>query len=32
KKNIFRKIGVTTIYDATKYALRAGLVEYDEYV
>lgn len=32
KKNIFRKINVSTIYDATKYALRAGLVHFDEYV
>lgn len=27
KKNIFRKINVNTIYEATKYALRAGLLE-----
>ncbi len=32
KKNIFRKINVSTVYNATKYALRAGLIEYDEYV
>ncbi|MBR1519900.1 MAG: response regulator transcription factor [Bacteroidaceae bacterium] len=31
KKNIFRKIGVNTVYEATKYALRAGLVEMVEY-
>ena len=31
KKNIFRKISVNTIYEATKYALRAGLVEMVEY-
>lgn len=31
KKNIFRKIGVNNIYEATKYALRAGLVEAMEY-
>ena len=31
KKNIFRKINVNTIYEATKYALRAGLVEMAEY-
>ncbi len=31
KKNIFRKINVNTIYEATKYALRAGLVEMVEY-
>ncbi len=31
KKNIFRKIGVNNVYEATKYALRAGLVELVEY-
>lgn len=31
KKNIFRKIEVNNIYEATKYALRAGLVEMMEY-
>ena len=31
KKNIFRKINVNTIYEATKYALRAGLLEMVEY-
>lgn len=31
KKNIFRKLEVNTIYEATKYALRAGLVEMAEY-
>ena len=31
KKNIFRKLEVSTIYEATKYALRAGLVEMAEY-
>lgn len=31
KKNIFRKIGVNNVYEATKYALRAGLVEVMEY-
>lgn len=31
KKNIFRKIEVSTIHEATKYALRAGLVEMAEY-
>ena len=30
KKNIFRKINVSTIYEATKYALRAGLIDYSE--
>ncbi len=31
KKNIFRKIGANNVYEATKYALRAGLVEMMEY-
>lgn len=31
KKNIFRKLGVNNIYEATKYALRAGLVDLMEY-
>lgn len=31
KKNIFRKLGVNTVYEATKYALRAGLVDVVEY-
>lgn len=31
KKNIFRKIGVNNVYEATKYALRAGLIEVMEY-
>ena len=31
KKNIFRKLGVNNVYEATKYALRAGLVELMEY-
>lgn len=31
KKNIFRKLGVNNIYEATKYALRAGLVDMVEY-
>lgn len=31
KKNIFRKIEVNNIHEATKYALRAGLVEMMEY-
>lgn len=31
KKNIFRKLGVNNVYEATKYALRAGLVEMLEY-
>lgn len=31
KKNIFRKLGVNNVFEATKYALRAGLVELAEY-
>ena len=31
RKNIFRKIGVNNVYEATRYALRAGLVELMEY-
>lgn len=31
KKNIFRKLGVNNVYEATKYALRAGLVDMVEY-
>lgn len=31
KKNIFRKLGVSTAYEATRYALRAGLVQEAEY-
>lgn len=31
KKNIFRKLDVNNVYEATKYALRAGLVELVEY-
>lgn len=31
KKNIFRKLEVNTVYEATKYALRAGLVEMADY-
>jgi len=31
KKNIFRKINVNSVYEATKYALRNGLVEMVEY-
>ena len=31
KKNIFRKLEVNSVYEATKYALRAGLVEMAEY-
>lgn len=31
KKNIFRKLGTNNVYEATKYALRAGLVDMVEY-
>ena len=31
KKNIFRKLGVNNVYEATKYTLRAGLIEMVEY-
>lgn len=31
RKNIFRKIGVNNVHEATKYALRAGLVDAAEY-
>ncbi len=31
RKNIFRKIGVNNMYEATKYALRAGIVDAAEY-
>lgn len=31
RKNIFRKIGVNNVHEATKYALRAGLIDAAEY-
>ena len=31
RKNIFRKIGVNNIHEATRYALRAGLIDSAEY-
>jgi DNA-binding NarL/FixJ family response regulator len=31
KKNIFRKLGVNTVYEATKWALKSGLVDLVEY-
>lgn len=31
RKNIFRKLGVNNVHEATKYALRAGLVDQAEY-
>ncbi len=31
RKNIFRKIGVNNVHEATKYALRAGIIDSAEY-
>ena len=31
KKNIFRKLEVNNVYEATKYALRAGIVDMVDY-
>ena len=31
RKNIFRKIGVNNVHEATKYALRAGIIDIAEY-
>ena len=31
RKNIFRKLGVNNVHEATKYALRAGLIDPAEY-
>lgn len=31
RKNIFRKLGINTAHEATKYALRAGLVDSSEF-
>ncbi len=31
KKNLFRKLEVNNIYEATKYALKAGMIELVEY-
>ncbi len=31
RKNIFRKLGVNNMYEATKYAMRAGIVDLAEY-
>ena len=31
RKNIFRKLEVNNVYEATKYALRAGIVDAVEY-
>ncbi|MDR0694668.1 MAG: response regulator transcription factor [Prevotellaceae bacterium] len=31
RKNIFRKLGVNNMYEAIKYALRAGIIELTEY-
>ncbi|MCQ2217952.1 MAG: response regulator transcription factor [Paludibacteraceae bacterium] len=32
KKNIFRKIGVNSVHEATRYALKSGLVDIDYYI
>ncbi len=32
KKNIFRKLEVNNVYEATRYALRAGLIETNYYI
>ncbi|MBP5681055.1 MAG: response regulator transcription factor [Bacteroidales bacterium] len=32
KKNIFRKLEVNNVYEATRYALRAGLIEANYYI
>ena len=31
RKNIFRKLGVNNVHEATKYAMRAGIVDLAEY-
>ena len=31
RKNIFRKLDVNTAYEATRYALRAGLIDAADY-
>lgn len=31
RKNIFRKLGVNNVHEATKYAIRAGIVDMTEY-
>ena len=31
RKNIFRKLGVNNVHEATKYAFRAGLIDAAEY-
>ena len=31
RKNIFRKLGVNTAYEATKYAMRVGWVNSNEF-
>ena len=31
RKNIFRKLGVNNVHEATKYAFKAGLVDAAEY-
>ena len=31
RKNIFKKLGVSNVYDATRYAIRAGIITVNEY-
>ena len=31
RKNIFRKINVNNVHEATKYAMRAGIIDLAEY-
>lgn len=31
RKNIFRKLGVNNVHEATKYAMRAGIIDVAEY-
>ena len=31
RKNIFRKLGVNNVHEATKYAMKAGIVDLVEY-
>ena len=31
RKNIFRKLNVNNVHEATKYALRAGIIDMAEY-
>jgi len=31
RKNIFRKLGINNLHEATKYAMRAGIIDMAEY-